>query len=56
LKNFPVASSVKTLAKDPLPVAGGSDGFKVLMPHTAAHGFEKVLEQVKELLHSISFR
>jgi hypothetical protein len=44
------------MVKDPFPVAGGSDGFKVLMPHIAARGFEKVFEQVKELLHSISFR
>jgi hypothetical protein len=45
------------MVKGPLPVAGGSEGLKVLMPHAAAHGFEEVLEQVfKELLHSISFR
>jgi hypothetical protein len=57
LKNFPVASSVKPMVKGPLLVAGGSESFKVLMSHAAAHGFEEVLEQVfEELLHSISFR
>lgn len=67
LKNFPVApgitssvtANIKPMVKNPLFIAGGSDGYKVLTPHAAAHGFEEVLEYravFEERFHSISFR
>jgi hypothetical protein len=68
LKNFPVAlgitPSVKPVVKGLLFVADGSDGYKVLMPHAAAHGIEEGLEYrvicderfCEKRFHSISFR